>query len=46
MMKVIDNKTWLPKVNIGRSTDNHIDILKLKKGGLNVPFCCIHPWIL
>ncbi|MBC8591624.1 dipeptidase [Wansuia hejianensis] len=38
MMKVIDNKTWLPKVNIGRSTDNHIDILKLKKGGLNVPF--------
>lgn len=38
MMTVIDDKTWLPKVNIGKSTANHIDISKLKAGGLNVPF--------
>ncbi|MEW8973733.1 MAG: dipeptidase [Tissierellaceae bacterium] len=38
MMKVIDENTWLPKVNIGNNTDNHIDIQKLKKGGLNAPF--------
>lgn len=38
MLKVIDEDTWLPKVNIGKDTDNHIDIPKLIKGGLNVPF--------
>ena len=38
MLKVIDENTWLPKVNIGENTDNHIDIPKLVKGGLNVPF--------
>ena len=38
MMKVIDNETWLPKVNIGKDTKNHIDIPKLKAGGLKVPF--------
>lgn len=38
MMKCIDEETWLPKIDIGKSTDNHIDIPKLKKGRLNVPF--------
>lgn len=38
MLKVIDEKTWLPKVNIGDNTNFHIDISKLNKGGLNVPF--------
>lgn len=38
MLKIIDDKTWLPKINIGKNTDNHIDIPKLVEGGLNVPF--------
>lgn len=38
MMTVIDDETWLPKVDIGKNTNNHIDIPKLKTGGLNVPF--------
>lgn len=38
MMKIIDEKTWLPKIDIGNDTNLHIDIPKLKKGGLNVPF--------
>lgn len=38
MMNIIDEKTWLPIVNIGDETRNHIDIPKLKAGGLNVPF--------
>ncbi len=38
MMTVIDEETWLPKINIGENTRNHIDIPKLKTGGLDVPF--------
>lgn len=38
MMKIVDEKTWLPKVDIGEDTDFHIDIPKLEKGGVNVPF--------
>jgi membrane dipeptidase len=38
MLKIIDDKTWLPKINIGKNTDNHIDIPKLVEGGLNIPF--------
>lgn len=38
MMKVIDKDTWLPKIDIGKDTNNHIDIPKLNKGGLKVPF--------
>ena len=38
MMKVIDEETWLPKVDIGKATDFHIDIPKLKRGGIDVPF--------
>ncbi len=38
MMTVIDEETWLPKINIGENTKNHIDIPKLKAGGLDVPF--------
>lgn len=38
MMKIIDEETWLPKVNIGENTENHIDIPKFKKGGINVGF--------
>lgn len=38
MTKVIDEETWLPKVDIGKPTDFHIDIEKLKVGGLKVPF--------
>lgn len=38
MMKVVDEDTWLPKVDLGKSTPFHIDIPKLKSGGLNIPF--------
>lgn len=38
MMKVVDDETWLPRVNLGESTSFHIDIPKLRKGGLNIPF--------
>lgn len=38
MMKIIDEETWLPKINIGEDTENHIDIPKFKRGGINVGF--------
>ncbi|WP_084191845.1 dipeptidase [Tissierella creatinophila] len=38
MMKVIDEETFLPKIDIGENTENHIDIPKLKKGGINACF--------
>lgn len=38
MAKVVDDKTWLPKVDIGKETKFDIDISKLKAGGLDVPF--------
>lgn len=38
MLHVIDEETWLPKTNLGENTSFHIDIPKLKKAGLNVPF--------
>lgn len=38
MMKVIDEETFLPKMNIGENTENHIDIPKFKKGGIDVGF--------
>lgn len=38
MMKVIDEETWLPKVDIGQDTEFHIDIPKMKAGNLNVGF--------
>lgn len=38
MLSVIDEETWLPTMDIGEETKNHIDIPKLKAGGLNVPF--------
>ncbi|MDR7855396.1 dipeptidase [Tissierella sp.] len=38
MLKVIDKETWLPTLDLKYDTDNHIDIPKLKKGGLNVLF--------
>lgn len=38
MMKVIDEETWLPLVDIGQDTDFHIDIGKMKAGNLNVGF--------
>lgn len=38
MLHVVDKETWLPVVDIGRDTDNHIDIPKLKKGGINLAY--------
>lgn len=38
MMKIIDEETWLPVLDIGKLTDNHIDIPKLLDGGINVAF--------
>lgn len=38
MLKVIDDRTWLPKLDIGRPSNLHIDIPKLKEGGLDVAF--------
>lgn len=38
MLKMIDEETFLPIRNLSMELGNHIDIKKLKKGGLNVPF--------
>ena len=38
MMHVVDEKTWLPRLNIGGGTDLHIDISKLKKGGIDIAY--------
>ncbi len=37
MMRVIDQDTWEPVVDIGGATDFHIDLEKLKEGGLLAP---------
>lgn len=42
MMKIIDEETWLPVVDIGQDTEFHIDIPKMKAGKLNVSFCGIY----
>lgn len=38
MMTVIDEETFLPIIDIGKITKNHIDIPKLKKGGIDIGF--------
>jgi membrane dipeptidase len=38
MMKVVDLKTGLPKIDIGKETNFHIDIPKASVGGLNVAY--------
>ncbi len=38
MMKIIDETTWLPNIDIRRETQNQIDIPKLRAGNLKVPF--------
>ena len=38
MLNVVDEETWLPIINLAGNTTFHIDIPKLKKGGLNIPF--------
>lgn len=38
MMLVVDEKTWLPKINIRENTNNHIDIPKMRAGNLRVGF--------
>jgi len=38
MMRVVDPETWMTQVNIGADTPFHVDILKMRRGGLNVPF--------
>lgn len=38
MMKVLDDYTWLPKVDLGENTSFDIDIPKLQSGGLKLPF--------
>lgn len=38
MLRIIDKETWLPIIDIGNNTDNHIDIAKLIEGGLDVAF--------
>lgn len=38
MMKVIDEITWLPNIDIREETQNQIDIPKLRAGNLKVPF--------
>lgn len=38
MMKVIDEDTWLPKINIGENTAFELDIPKAQAGGINAPF--------
>ncbi|MFD2629954.1 dipeptidase [Oceanobacillus kapialis] len=38
MYQLIDSNTWMPTTDIGQNTDFAVDIPKLQKGGLNVPF--------
>lgn len=38
MMHVVDEETWLPKLDIGGRTDLHIDIDKLEKGGIDIAY--------
>ena len=38
LVKVIDDKTWLPVVDIGVDTGFHIDIPKLRRGGVDVQY--------
>ncbi|WP_164215815.1 dipeptidase [Virgibacillus sp. YIM 98842] len=38
LMKVVDDDTGMPAVDIGGETDFEVDIPKLKDGGLHVPF--------
>jgi len=38
LVKIIDDKTWLPAVDIGVDTEFHIDIPKLRRGGVDVQY--------
>jgi membrane dipeptidase len=38
LIKIVDEKTWLPSVDIGEDTPFDIDIPKLKKGGVDVQY--------
>ena len=38
LIKIIDDKTWLPAVDIGMDTEFHIDIPKLRKGSVDVQY--------
>ena len=38
LIKIIDDKTWLPAVDIGMDTGFHIDIPKLIRGGVDVQY--------
>lgn len=38
MMKIIDEETWLPVIDIRNETNNHIDIPKMRAGNLRVAF--------
>lgn len=38
MMHVVDEETWLPRLDIGQGTDLHIDIGKLEDGGIDIAY--------
>lgn len=38
MMKIVDEMTWLPVIDIREETDLQIDLKKLRAGNLSVPF--------
>ncbi len=38
MMKIVDNATWLPVVDIGNDTSLQVDIPKMLQGGLDVQY--------
>jgi len=38
LLKITDNTNWLPLVDIGGETPFHIDIPKLRRGGVNVQY--------
>ncbi|MFA6670845.1 MAG: dipeptidase [Bacillota bacterium] len=38
LIKMVNDKTWLPSVDIGENTPFDIDIPKLKKGGVDVQY--------
>lgn len=38
MMKIVDDETWLPVVDLREDTNLQIDLIKLRTGNLSVPF--------
>ncbi len=38
MLRIIDENSWLPEMDIRKKTDLHADLVKLRAGNISVPF--------